>query len=172
MSDETAERFDPRFDPAFQRGFDPAASIAQSIPEPVTRPHLVEEPPPRSLVTPGVPFVPIAPASTPPPAISEPVDAAQTTLVELARVDAVDVPSLRRNPYLIALGIIAIVLVVAGIWLFVESGAAFDGREVLAQGDYMSLVASIQVAPFISILGAATAIGVLFMIAGRWRKKG
>jgi hypothetical protein len=35
----------------------------------------------------------------------------------------------------------------------------------------MSLDATIHTAPFIALLGAATAIGVLFVFAARWRKR-
>jgi hypothetical protein len=42
---------------------------------------------------------------------------------------------------------------------------------VRSQGDYMSLDATIHMAPFIAMLGAATAIGVLFQFAARWQKR-
>jgi uncharacterized membrane protein YidH (DUF202 family) len=76
-----------------------------------------------------------------------------------------------RNPFLLFLCIIAIALVAAGVWLFVRSGDAFNSREVRSQGDYMSLDATIHMAPFIALLGAATAIGVLFVFASKWRRR-
>jgi hypothetical protein len=42
---------------------------------------------------------------------------------------------------------------------------------VRSQGDYMSLDASIHSAPFIALLGGATAIGVLFFFASKWRRR-
>jgi hypothetical protein len=76
-----------------------------------------------------------------------------------------------RNPFLLFLGIISIALVAAGIWLFVRSGDAFNSRDVRSQGDYMSLDATIHTAPFIALLGGATAIGVLFVFASKWKKR-
>jgi hypothetical protein len=76
-----------------------------------------------------------------------------------------------RNPYLVILVVVAIVLVAVGVWLFVQSGNEFNSREVRSQGDYMSLDATIHMAPFIAMLGGATAIGVLFMFASKWRKR-
>jgi hypothetical protein len=35
----------------------------------------------------------------------------------------------------------------------------------------MSLTATINMAPFIALLGAATAIGVLFVFAARWKRR-
>jgi hypothetical protein len=89
---------------------------------------------------------------------------------EIEPEPAPDLPA-GRNPYLLTLGIVAVVLVGAGIWLFARSGAAFNSAEVRSQGDYMSLDATIHTAPFIALLGAATAIGVLFVFASRWRKR-
>jgi hypothetical protein len=53
----------------------------------------------------------------------------------------------------------------------VRSGDAFNSKEVRSQGDYMSLTATIEMAPFIALLGGATAIGVLFVFAAKWRRR-
>jgi hypothetical protein len=164
MSDDTTQQFDPRFDPAFQRGFDPATPVAASIP--AQRPV---EPATPARVTAAPPAAPAQQVS-PPPLAPDSTDALISSYLD-APESGDDSSAPGRNPFLFALGIVAIVLVVAGIWLFVESGAAFNSRQVRSQGDYMSLDATIHMAPFIALLGGATAIGVLFVFAARWRKK-
>jgi hypothetical protein len=154
MNDETRSDIDPRFDPAFQRGFDPATPVREREPAPLPR-----------VATPAVPVAPPDPVV---PAAYEPSP---------ATLDAEELPdsSLEshpgRNPYLLVLGVVAVILVAVGVWLFVQSGAQFNSREVRSQGDYMSLDATIHMAPFISLLGAATAIGVVFVFAVKWRRR-
>jgi hypothetical protein len=166
MSDDTRQQFDPRFDPAFQRGFDPATPVVASMP--VQRPA---EPAAQARVT-AAPPAPAVQQASPPPATPDSTDALISSYLDAPESDDADASAPGRNPFLFALGIVAIVLVVAGIWLFVQSGAAFNSRQVRSQGDYMSLDATIHMAPFIALLGGATAIGVLFVFAARWRKKG
>ena len=169
MSDEKNADVDPRFDPAFQRGFDPAIPIEEYVPEPL----------PRRTVAPPVVPAPVVAAAAPPLPKADPVlsgvvptaaaDDASHDDEPLLAVESDASPS--RNPFLLFLGIIAIALVVAGVWLFIRSGDAFNSKEVRSQGDYMSLDASIHSAPFIALLGAATAIGVLFFFASKWRRR-
>jgi hypothetical protein len=163
MSDDTRADIDPRFDPAFQRGFDPATHVRERIPAPsrpstpvsppVAQPLAVHEPTPSAL----------APKPADPPVAT--LDADETPTELPAESPAT------RNPYLLLLAIVAVVLVAVGIWLFTQSGAGFNTRAVLSQGDYMSLDATIHAAPFVSLLGAATAIGVVFVFAAQWRKR-
>jgi hypothetical protein len=167
VSDEKNTEVDPRFDPAFQRGFDPSIPIEEYVPAPV----------PRKSAPPVAPPAPVVLAPT--PVVAQPSPAA----VAPAAPDAEDAPaqdtdspeeadaSPSRNPFLLFLGIIAIALVAAGIWLFVQSGDAFNSKEVRSQGDYMSLDSTIHAAPFIALLGGATAIAILFVFAARWRRR-
>jgi hypothetical protein len=191
MSDDSETHIDPRFDPVFQRGFDPSTSVDESVPAAA---------PPAAAPLAGVPrrapsSVPVAaagapapiaapariiPVQAPPPLpVSErsapPVVQAELTPDDVVRLadspeDIADDSSPTRNPFLLALGIIAVVLVAVGIWLFGQTGDAFNSSEVRSQGDYMTLVATIQVAPFIALLGGATAISVIFVFAARWRR--
>ena len=180
MSDETQPEFDPRFSPAFQRGFDPEAPVEKSEPA-AQRPSYAEEvtqygrQAPMAGGTSVAPPVAVPARVVPPPAVGAVGEPPSALIIapleqEVEPEAAPDVPT-GRNPFLLALGIIAVVLVGAGIWLFARSGAAFNSREVRSQGDYMSLDATIHTAPFIALLGAATAIGVLFVFASRWRKR-
>jgi hypothetical protein len=167
MSDDADEKFDPRFDPAFQRGFDPSipvTAVRAERPPTAVRSAVIEP-----ALRPNTPTPTIVPRPEIDESDSEPV-------VELdgdrqGSPIADESSPVGRNPYILALIIIAVVLVIAGLWLFAQSGAAFNSREVRSQGDYMSLDAAIHAAPFIAILGGATAIGVLFVFASRWRHR-
>jgi hypothetical protein len=167
MSDEKNVEIDPRFDPAFQRGFNPGTPVEEYVPPPL----------PRRVDVPAAPEPVHAIAATPSPV---PIAAASAkTQAPAVEVETRDEPvtelesdgSPARNPFLLFLGIISIALIAVGIWLFVQSGDAFNSSEVHSQGDFMSLTATIQTAPFIALLGGATAIGVLFVFAARWRRR-
>jgi hypothetical protein len=171
MSDDKDVEIDPRFDPAFQRGFDPSIPIEEYVPAPLPRRVSAARPAPE-------PVAKAAPAPlTRPPLVTDAaeVDPAVSAVLPDAEPETASDPSLEsspsRNPFLLFLGIIAIALVAAGIWLFVRSGDAFNSKEVRSQGDYMSLTATIEMAPFIALLGGATAIGVLFVFAAKWRRR-
>jgi hypothetical protein len=180
MSDHKDVDIDPRFDPAFQRGFDPSIPIEEYVPAPLPRkapPAAAPAPESVTVATPVAPTKPVAPTRPVRPHEADAVEAEVASPTELPDAEpppAAD-PALdsspSRNPFLLFLGIISIALVAAGIWLFVRSGDAFNSKEVRSQGDYMSLTATIQMAPFIALLGGATAIGVLFVFAAKWRKR-
>jgi hypothetical protein len=188
MNDESKTEIDPRFDPVFQRGFDPSVSLdtvpagsaavdgsarraptplpgVAAAPAPVASPAKVvpvQAPPARPVV-----------GRAPTPAVTS--ELVQDEVVRLADApvdeDAAEDSNPARNPFLLVLGIIAVVLITVGVWLFAQTGQAFNSREVRSQGDYMTLVATIQMAPFIALLGGATAIGVIFMFAAKWRRR-
>jgi hypothetical protein len=172
MSDDKSVDIDPRFDPAFQRGFDQSIPIDEFVPDPQPRrtaapaSGIAPVAEPKRVVVASSPVAEIPEASA---AVVQDDDDSETAVERVAEPDSDSSPS--RNPFLLFLVIIAIALVAAGIWLFVRSGDAFNSREVRSQGDYMSLDATIHMAPFIALLGAATAIGVLFVFASKWRKR-
>lgn len=181
MSDDKDVEIDPRFDPAFQRGFDQSIPIEEYVPAAPQRDRsatgaIPAQAPAPSRVDPLPATAVVAPAPTARPAERVEADAAADVHADADAESAVDaVPeadsSPSRNPFLLSLIVIAIALVAVGVWLFVRSGAAFNSRDVRSQGDYMSLDATIHMAPFIALLGAATAIGVLFVFAAKWTRR-
>jgi hypothetical protein len=187
MAKDSKSDIDPRFDPAFQRGFDPSIPIEKYVPP--RQPRRTAPPPVElAVAAPPAPAAPPAATAAPAPAVSapastEPKPAAQPAAivgevetadtepdVEAPADDAPESSSL-RNPFLLFLGIIAVALIAVGVWLFVRSGESFNTTQVRSQGDYMTLTATINMAPFIALLGAATAIGVLFVFAARWKRR-
>ena len=190
MSDDDNAKVDPRFDPAFQRGFDPSVPIEEYVPprqprspQPVATPAAAQAAAPaatRAAVTETVParVLSTSPAVTATSATAAAPRVAQGIIGETDQeapderfTDAGLEVAPSRNPFLLFLGIIAVALVAAGVWLFVQSGQAFNSAEVRSQGDYMSLDATIHSAPFIALLGAATAIGILFYFAHHYRRR-
>lgn len=176
MNDDKSARVDPRFDPAFQRGFDQSIPIEEYVPEPRS---------PRSTPAPESARPPVV--KTPVVTSAAPAPAPQRAATQRAATPVVAAEEIEsepetesepgsdwnpsRNPFLLFLGIISIALIAAGVWLFVRTGDSFNSKVVRSQGDYMSLAATIQAAPFIALLGAATAIGVLFVFAAHWAKR-
>ena len=78
---------------------------------------------------------------------------------------------LLRNPFLVALSILAVVFVAVGAWLFNRSYEAYnDAGNFASQGDFVAVEAAINVAPLFVLFGAAIAVGVLFIFAIRWRR--
>jgi hypothetical protein len=189
MSDQTQSDLDPRFDPAFQRGFDPATAAPVSAPqtERVSAPPAPGAAPFAAAPSAPAPVAPAAAPTTPAHRVTTDAVVEDYALVGDHDVDATP-PHGRtatsgsvglapdaatgRNPFLIVLGIVAVILVAVGIWLFMQAGVAFNSRAIRSQGDYTSLQATLTVAPFISLLGVATAIGVVFVFAARWRRRG
>jgi hypothetical protein len=172
MSDDMPPQFDPRFSAAFQRGFDAEAVVEESVPELIGRPRVTE---PAARVVPVVPVreaaatVDVAAALT--QEIGQHAELGAMSWLDNTDADPDVRPSTARNPFLLALGLVAVFLVAGGIGLFVASGGAFNSRDVRSQGDYMSLDALIHAAPFVALLGIATALGVLFVFAAKWRKR-
>lgn len=192
MSSQPEQDFDPRFNPAFQRGFaggpDSEAAVAPEANGEaaqfgdVTLVHPYSPPPARA----DSPVHPSAPAalrnsveqpettSAQPPA-TEP-DASIVSLFDAEQLSATEPGEASRlsarNPFLLALAAVAVLLVGIGAWVFTQARAGFDdAANIQSQGDFLSLQAMIAAAPSIVLLGVATGIGVLFVFAGRWRGK-
>ena len=171
------QQFDPRFDPAFQRGFGGApgtsgtpgsGTVAESARRgaaPVVQ-QLAPPTPVRETPPPPIGDVPVStrgPASAAPPAVLDD---------GFVSADAAGEP--RRpwtNPFLIALAVLAVVLVAAGLWMFQAAREPFLGTDANSQADYATLTMMMDLAPLLLVLGAATAIGIVFALALEWQKR-
>jgi hypothetical protein len=142
------DRFDPRFDPAFQRGYTgPVPSSAQAT---SAKPRMDAPVPHR---------------------IAEPEYTAHR-IVHDDRDDEPeytdDAPMRRANPFLIALGVVALALVGGGLYLISRMRDLFASTQNQADFDFVTMQVLMGLAPIIVCLGLATAIGVLFIYAVRW----
>jgi hypothetical protein len=168
MSTNDSDEFDPRFDPAFQRGFDAAGTRFRSraseraaeraaTQQPVAQPIGVQP------VAPALPARPVAPPLVSPVA-GHPDDRGDGT-------DAAADPSAhtRGNPFLIALAVVSVALVAGGVWGVQAARAPFLGTEAAANVDYSGIQMLMTFAPMAIALGIATAVGILFVYAVRWR---
>ena len=175
MADKEVPEFDPRFDPAFQRGFDgPVGRRSASGAEASTgylrgtRPATIQAP--AALNQPLEPARPKewenflgAGQAGAVPNVGEPAAAS-------AREDDEPVETVRgRNPFLIALLIISVLLVGGGIGALQWLRAKFLAPDIATDLDFVTLQASTVGAAIVVGLGLATAIGVLFVYAVRWR---
>jgi len=162
MTARSDEEFDPRFDPAFQRGFE---GVARATPRPAESRAISYAPPPATAVPPLVGAPPLVAS---PPAVEGAAPAHADS--ERSDVAAPDEPS-RPNPFLIALGAVAVVLVAAGLWGIQAARAPFIATDVASNIDYVGLQILQLIAPVSVALGAATGIGILFVFAVGWQKR-
>jgi hypothetical protein len=160
MADETGSGVDPRFNPAFQRGFDPSVPIEEYVPA--------------SAPAAGTPTV-AAPTAAPTQAVPTDADAAseaESLLRTNASATDTDSPASEvpaaRNPFFVALLVVALLLIGAGTWLFVSTENQFDSSQVQSQGDYVSLTSLIEFAPFLALVGGVIIIGLLFIVGLRY----
>ena len=134
-------RFDPRFDPAFQPGY--AGPIASKpVVAPIQQPAHVAEPPA------ALPAVVAASMSQ----------------------ETVDEPSGGVNPFLIVLGGVAVALVGGGLFLTSRLREFYLNTQSGSEFDFATGQVLIYAAALLIMLGIATAIGVLFVFAVRWRR--
>lgn len=158
--------FDPRYNPEFQRGFDPAVHNG-----PATSPQTHER-------IPAIPE-PVMQRATPAPVqrdvISPPPlpDAEADEFAEPA--DEVRV-SPWRNPWIIVLTIVGLVLLAAGVGAFrwsVEQvymgqyGFTSDNAE--ARDAWLSAQIAWGLSPLLALAGVLTLVGVIFFVAVTWR---
>ncbi len=112
---------------------------------------------------------PAAPVTSPAPRPAEP----ERIVVAPERVSAdegVDGDESRRrlNPFLIVLGVVSIALVVAGVWMASRVSDGFSQQGPSTQVDYALLQVLMIASPVTTLLGVATAVGILFLLAARW----
>lgn len=151
--------FDPRFDPAFQRGFDGPVETTAAVP-PAAQPARLISPPPEAR--------PERPAVA--PVTAEPALASRWAADRLDQPELDEPPARTTNPFLITLGVIAVVLIALGLYLFQSTRAAFLESQSSSSGDYITMQTVIFAAPICIALGVATGIGVLFTYAIRYRR--
>ena len=179
--------FDPRYSPEFQRGFEAASrDTAETSRE---GRDLRRERPAQARVAP-MPVVPmpVAPVASPPAARGnsrnsadsierllrgEPDEEAGDGHAGDAPEDELEAP-LWRNPYLITLAILGVVLTVGGVGLFrwsverVYTGQFMGGTGSDGPQDWMWVQVAWGLAPLLAIAGALTVLGIFFFLATKW----
>lgn len=182
MTATSDDDFDPRFDPAFQRGFDKQraaggddrrpAGPRESRPRearPVARESFA--PAPTVALPPvarggSVASASVASATGAGLADSRPVDSKPTT-----DAAAPDDRSSRPNPFLVALGVVSVALVAAGVWAIQAAREPFLTTDAASNVDYVGLQILQITAPIAIALGVATAIGIVFVLAVGWQRR-
>ena len=182
------QQFDPRFDPAFQRGFGGASGTAGAAGGSATGTEtgrrsaapVVQQLPPPTPVSgyPAAPPMGDVPGSTRGPASAAPPAVRDGGAFDDSRDDGLviadDTAEDRRlwaNPFLIGLALVAVALVAAGLWMFQVAREPFLGTNANSQADYATLTMLMDLAPLLLVLGAATAIGIVFAFALQWQRR-
>ena len=153
MSDD----FDPRFNPAFQRGYDGPA------PEPQVSSTRVGVPSGRTAEP-----VPVAMPRREATEIAE--SFSSPNIADTRFTESEVEPARRTNPFLIALGAIAALLVGGGLFLVSRLRDLFEDTQSSSNFDFVTLQVLTATAPLLISLGLATGIGVLFVYAVRWQR--
>jgi hypothetical protein len=169
MTARSNDEFDPRFDPAFQRGFEGQRDGQRARDGDGRRsaPPRAESRPLEARPVTREPY-----ASVPiglPPEVAR--DEAVVTASGQADAAAHDDQPPRVNPFLIALGVVAVALVAAGSWGIQTAREPFLGGESASNIDYIGLQILQTISPISIGLGVATAIGILFVFAVNWQKR-
>ncbi|GHD45867.1 hypothetical protein D9V29_08250 [Mycetocola manganoxydans] len=166
--------FDPRYSPEFQRGFDPALHDGPSATAQThERIGTVPAPPAR-----WIPPIPTAGSDA-----GESVDRVSTENgmpgdAAAGDPDTVELPvSPWRNPYLIALTVLGVVLLGGGIAAFrwsvnqVYGGAMNAPGATQAEAEEAMLLSQLAwgLSPLLALAGVLTLLGVFFFAASRWR---
>jgi hypothetical protein len=145
MSNDAQDGFDPRFDAAFQRGFDGPVTDAPPMSKLTATQSDVER---------AAPIVAI--------------DGDDPSFV--AADDPNQVQPRKLNPFLVALGVLSVALIVGGIWAAQFARESFLTVNLSTDIDYVTLQMVIFGAPLAIAIGIATAVGLLFILAQRWRR--
>ena len=158
--------FDPRYNPEFQRGFDPAVHNG-----PATSPQTHERIP--AIPEPVAQRVPPPPAQgdlVPPPPLPDGDAEEFAEPAEEVRV------SPWRNPWVIVLTIVGLILLAAGVGAFrwsveqVYMGQyGFASEDSEAREAWLSAQVAWGLSPLLALAGVLTLLGVIFFVAVTWR---
>lgn len=158
MTDESPKQLDPRFDPAFQRGFDGAPPQPQrttgylrSNPVPVSTPARVVE------------------VAQEPRSVAVIDDEGTDELADDAAEEFA--PRSGRNPFLIALAAISLILIIGGLWAVQFMRSKFLTPDISTDVDYVTMQTAITGAPIAIALGIAIGVGVMFVYAISWQRR-
>jgi hypothetical protein len=167
---------DPRYDPAFQRGYDGAVATGSRTDAAARRtaPHVTT-----ALQRPVAQAAAPRPAAdafeqvvSSPPVATEPDAAPAVSAPAVAQVVA---PALRppwTNPFAIAVAIIGIAVLGAGVWLLQETYQLTQSENGFqTQTDYWFLQWGMIGGPIFTGLGIAILVAVLVLCAAYWSRR-
>ena len=167
------EGYDPRFDPAFQRGFEGETAFPpRQVPANQTPSRQAAIQAPERIVAPMPDQLRPRAHAEQPSRLSADEFRPLGQRAEVEPVERYELPPvpLRSNPFLIAVLVIAVALIGAGLLI----GSRIDSwyNDVSPDGPGFGLLNMLQLGgPLAITLGVATVIAVLVILALRWRGK-
>lgn len=179
MAGDNDSEFDPRFDRAFQRGFD--GEVTTRAPQPTG--YLPTNPVRSSIPPAAVPAYGAAQPVAPRPGGTEQLGlgpqgvAPQEPLSAIPDLSASDdavadtAQPAGRNPFLIGLTVISVVLVLGGLAGLQWLRGRFLAPDIATELDFVTVQAATTGLVIVIGIGLATAIGVLFVHAATWGKR-
>lgn len=165
MADDD-ESIDPRFDPAFQRGFEGTVGVTPRR-APLGTPSVL---PAQAPPTPPAQVQPAARAVVSSYAVRP---GAPEAIVDAAPEPAVapdDEPQRRFNPFLVALAVIGVVLIVIGLVGAQFANGVYASDTLTSSISYATVLLVISGSAVSAGLGLATLIGIVFVYALRYRR--
>jgi len=177
MAGDDNSEFDPRFDPAFQRGFE--GEVTRRAPQPTA--YLPSNPvrqapaaatvPGYATVQPGVVAQGGVTDALSPAAPGRALDDEPATVTAVVPETEAEYAAPGRNPFLIGLTVISVVLVLGGLAGLQWLRGRFLAPDIATELDFVTVQAATTGLVIVIGLGLATAIGVLFVHAARWGKR-
>jgi hypothetical protein len=176
------ESIDPRYDPMYQRGYTPgtaapARRAAQDTTE-APAPYI----PPLSSRAPAAPAAPAGSRTAAPTpgetaahaelrARAEAAAAGTAAPAPAVEVEAAPRRDLRRNPFLWAVLVIGVLLIVAGIGLLQDLGRQLTDTGTGTATNYLQLQFEMSASPLSIALGIAAILAVLLVYALDWQRR-
>lgn len=165
MSDD-ASKFDPRFDPAFQRGYDGPVRTAPQNRQPARRSQ--GENPPQPIIGAPPQFRATERRDAFDGTISQATPASPGAGSDVAEPLEEDSPR-RLNPFLLVLTVVGLVVIGLSCSLIANVDSLIQSSMDANSGYLFQMIWF--GAPMGVGLGLATLIGVLFVLAARWRPR-
>jgi hypothetical protein len=163
------KRVDPRYDPAFQRGFEGTVTSGLRSRTSVRRTALVSPAPYRNTgPEPEVEDYGVQDVEPTRTAAEEEPEPAP----ELVTARTGTLRDLTRNPFLVALVVLGLVLIIGGTaWANQARGLVAARGGASTDLDYWFLQASTTAAPMTILVGIAIIAGVMFVAAIAWNRR-
>lgn len=173
MSDQNGAPIDPRYDPAFQRGFEGEVTTAPRGQSTLRRTAAVNPAPARPVAQQLEESPRAADVATPRPPVEELAEAKADAdaAAPVAPSPTATPRELARNPFVIALAALAVVLVIGGaIWAYEGFATIVRNGGTRNEVEYWAAQTMSFGAPLTIIVGVAVVAALLVLFGRSWQR--